>query len=94
MLWNLSVNVLSNQSVYSYSASISGGNEDELEELNSSSSSNMNQLKRWFLSHAQYLNFFSILLLASVSFHHFVCLLALLFNLIIQETKRVGRVMR
>ncbi|KAK1414717.1 hypothetical protein QVD17_30467 [Tagetes erecta] len=56
----------------SRAASISGGKADELEELNSSMgdhngvSSNMHQLKRWFLSHAQYLNFFTILLLASV----------------------------
>nr|GMD75660.1 vacuole membrane protein KMS1 [Ipomoea batatas] len=27
---------------------------------------NLNQIKRWFLSHAQYLNFFTILILASV----------------------------
>ncbi|KAK9048690.1 hypothetical protein SSX86_032344 [Deinandra increscens subsp. villosa] len=56
----------------SRAASISGGKADELEELDSSTgdhngvSSNMRQLKRWFLSHAQYLNFFTILLLASV----------------------------
>ncbi|XP_076894870.1 vacuole membrane protein KMS1-like [Bidens hawaiensis] len=56
----------------SRAASLSGGKADELEEINSSTgdnngvSSNMNKLKRWFLSHAQYLNFFTILLLASV----------------------------
>ncbi|KAJ0581068.1 hypothetical protein HanRHA438_Chr04g0176291 [Helianthus annuus] len=53
----------------SRAASISGGKADELEELNGDNngvSSHMNQLKRWFLSHAQYLNFFTILLLASV----------------------------
>ncbi|KAI3815512.1 hypothetical protein L1987_15183 [Smallanthus sonchifolius] len=56
----------------SRAASISGGKADELEELNSSTGdhngvhSNMDRLKRWFLSHAQYLNFFTILLLASV----------------------------
>ncbi|KAL8257539.1 hypothetical protein R6Q59_029580 [Mikania micrantha] len=56
----------------SRAASISGGKADELEELTSSIgdhngvSSKMDQLKRWFLSHAQYLNFFTILLLASV----------------------------
>ncbi|XP_076881075.1 vacuole membrane protein KMS1-like [Bidens hawaiensis] len=56
----------------SRAASLSGGKADELEELNSSTgdnngvSSNMNKLKQWFLSHAQYLNFFTILLLASV----------------------------
>ncbi|XP_071716836.1 vacuole membrane protein KMS1-like [Rutidosis leptorrhynchoides] len=56
----------------SRAASISGGKADELEEFNTSAggpngrSSNMDKLKRWFLSHAQYLNFFTILLLASV----------------------------
>lgn len=45
-----------------------------MEELDTSSSEDegqiaslLNRLKRWFLSHAQYLNFFTILLLASVS---------------------------
>lgn len=49
----------------SRAASFSGGEGDEIEELDGASS-NTNQLKRWFLSHAQYLNFFTILLLASV----------------------------
>lgn len=46
----------------------------DMEELNTSLSENegriamlLNRSKRWFLSHAQYLNFFTILLLASVS---------------------------
>lgn len=44
-----------------------------MEELDASSESNgflatrLTQMKRWFLSHAQYLNFFTILILASVS---------------------------
>nr|XP_043626434.1 vacuole membrane protein KMS1-like [Erigeron canadensis] len=56
----------------SRAASISGGKSDELEELNSSTrdnnraSSNTDKMKRWILSHAQYLNFFTILLLASI----------------------------
>ncbi|KAJ0647403.1 hypothetical protein HanLR1_Chr15g0561471 [Helianthus annuus] len=45
---------------------------DAAEELDASSSDNhgfasiLNRLKRWFLSHAQYLSFFTILVLASV----------------------------
>lgn len=46
----------------------------DMEELNTSLSENegriatlLNRSKRWFLSQAQYLNFFTILLLASVS---------------------------
>ncbi|PWA62536.1 SNARE associated Golgi protein [Artemisia annua] len=55
----------------SRAASISGAKSDELEEFSNSmgdhngSSSNMDKMKRWFLSHSQYLNFFTILLLAS-----------------------------
>lgn len=51
------------------------GQLEALEELDVSSSENsgviatrLNQIKRWFLSHSQYLNFFTILVLASVSF--------------------------
>ncbi|CAH1449715.1 unnamed protein product [Lactuca virosa] len=56
----------------SRAASISGDKMDVTEELDASSSenngvaSNLNHMKRWFLSHAQYLNFFTILVLASV----------------------------
>ncbi|KAD4179807.1 hypothetical protein E3N88_28398 [Mikania micrantha] len=56
----------------SRAASISGEKIDAAEELDASSSedngvaSNLNHMKRWFLSHAQYLNFFTILVLASV----------------------------
>ncbi|KAK9076894.1 hypothetical protein SSX86_005229 [Deinandra increscens subsp. villosa] len=56
----------------SRAASISGEIIDVAEELDTSSSenngvaSNLNNVKRWFLSHAQYLNFFTILVLASV----------------------------
>ena len=56
-----------------YAASLSGEKMD-LEELDTSLSKDegriatlLNKFKRWFLSHAQYLNFFTILLLASVS---------------------------
>ncbi|GJZ21168.1 hypothetical protein Tco_0558207 [Tanacetum coccineum] len=53
-------------------SSISSGKSDELEEFNNStgdhngSSSNIDNIKRWLLSHSQYLNFFTILLLASM----------------------------
>lgn len=56
----------------SRAASISGDKMDATEEVEASSSedngvaSNLNHMKRWFLSHAQYLNFFTILVLASV----------------------------
>lgn len=56
----------------SRAASISGDKIDAAEELDASSSdnngvsSNLTRMKRWFLSHAQYLNFFTILVLASV----------------------------
>ncbi|KAL3507909.1 hypothetical protein ACH5RR_033291 [Cinchona calisaya] len=57
----------------SRAASMSGGQIDAMEELDATSSENngvlarrLNNLKRWFLSHAQYLNFFTILVLASV----------------------------
>ncbi|KAJ9550516.1 hypothetical protein OSB04_014561 [Centaurea solstitialis] len=56
----------------SRAASLSGDRIDVAEELDASSSeakgvtSNLNQMSRWFLSHAQYLNFFTILVLASV----------------------------
>ncbi|KAK9073885.1 hypothetical protein SSX86_006479 [Deinandra increscens subsp. villosa] len=56
----------------SRAASISGEKIDAAEELDASSAetngvaSNLNHMKRWFLSHAQYLNFFTILVLASV----------------------------
>nr|GEV55329.1 vacuole membrane protein KMS1 [Tanacetum cinerariifolium] len=56
----------------SRAASISGEKIDAAEELDASSSenngvaSNLNHMKRWLLSHAQYLNFFTILVLASV----------------------------
>ncbi|KAI3469557.1 hypothetical protein Pfo_026220 [Paulownia fortunei] len=57
----------------SRAASLSGGTVDAMEELDDSSteddgfiSAQLNKIKRWFLSHAQYLNFFTILILASV----------------------------
>ncbi|KAL8515231.1 hypothetical protein ACS0TY_014082 [Phlomoides rotata] len=56
----------------SRAASLSGGTAT-MEELDASSteddglmSARLNQIKRWFLSHSQYLNFFTILVLASV----------------------------
>ncbi|GER39209.1 vacuole membrane protein [Striga asiatica] len=57
----------------SRAARMSGGTVDAVEELGSSSkeddgfvSAQLVKFKRWFLSHAQYLNFFTILILASV----------------------------
>ncbi|KAL3626259.1 meiotic spindle pole body protein Kms1 [Castilleja foliolosa] len=57
----------------SRAARLSGGTVDAMEELDSSStdddgfvSAQLYKFKRWFLSHAQYLNFFTILVLASV----------------------------
>ncbi|EYU45646.1 hypothetical protein ABFS82_14G016300 [Erythranthe guttata] len=57
----------------SRAASLSGGKVDAMEELDASStedtgflSSRLNRIKRSFLSHAQYLNFFTILVLASI----------------------------
>ncbi|KAL8105124.1 vacuole membrane protein KMS1-like [Apium graveolens] len=56
----------------SRAASLSGGKVDTMEELSASSeddgwiATRLNQFKRWFLSHAQYLNFFTVLVLASV----------------------------
>ncbi|GJX50899.1 hypothetical protein Tco_0277744 [Tanacetum coccineum] len=55
-----------------YFISRAGEKIDAAEELDASSSenngvaSNLNHMKRWLLSHAQYLNFFTILVLASV----------------------------
>ncbi|KAJ0525086.1 hypothetical protein HanHA300_Chr09g0307971 [Helianthus annuus] len=55
-----------------FAASISGEKIDAADELDASSTedngvaSNLNNMKRWLLSHAQYLNFFTILILASV----------------------------
>ncbi|KAG8370188.1 hypothetical protein BUALT_Bualt14G0091200 [Buddleja alternifolia] len=57
----------------SRAARLSGDIVDAVEELDASStehngfiSSRLNQIKRWFLSHAQYLNFFTVLVLASI----------------------------
>ncbi|KAL6581766.1 meiotic spindle pole body protein Kms1 [Orobanche minor] len=57
----------------SRAARVSGGTIDAMEELSSSStgddgfvSARLVKIKHWFLSHAQYLNFFTILVLASV----------------------------
>ncbi|PSS01447.1 Vacuole membrane protein [Actinidia chinensis var. chinensis] len=57
----------------SRAASISGGKLDAMKELdaiskedNGAIATHLNQIKRWFLSHSQYLNFFTILVLASV----------------------------
>ncbi|KAJ4956838.1 hypothetical protein NE237_013621 [Protea cynaroides] len=57
----------------SRAAQASGSRVDAMEDLSSSSADNggvianhLNQIKRWLLSHAQHLNFFTILLLASV----------------------------
>ncbi|KAL8486378.1 hypothetical protein ACS0TY_023173 [Phlomoides rotata] len=57
----------------SRAASLSGSTVNAVEELDASSngntgfiSSRLNQAQRWLLSHAQYLNFFTVLVLASV----------------------------
>nr|GMD95100.1 vacuole membrane protein KMS1-like [Ipomoea batatas] len=55
----------------SRAASISGSSIDDQLDTSSTENdghleTNLNQIKRWFLSHAQYLNFFTILILASV----------------------------
>lgn len=57
----------------SRAARLSGGTVDAVEELDASSAEDtgflsafLTRIKRWFLSHAQYLNFFTILILASV----------------------------
>lgn len=57
----------------SRAASSSGNKYDAMKELDTSSAEEtgaiairLNQIKRWFLSHAQHLNFFTILVLASV----------------------------
>ncbi|KAH6769886.1 SNARE associated Golgi protein family [Perilla frutescens var. hirtella] len=57
----------------SRAATLSGSTVDAVEELDASSaedegflSARLTQIKRWFLSHAQYLNFVTILILASV----------------------------
>ncbi|CAL0319944.1 unnamed protein product [Lupinus luteus] len=52
-------------------ARLSGREVDAVEELDSDDrgimAAQLNKIKRWFLSHAQYLNFLTILVLASVS---------------------------
>ncbi|XP_039066868.1 vacuole membrane protein KMS1-like isoform X2 [Hibiscus syriacus] len=57
----------------SRAASLSGSNFNAMEELDASSSENngviatrLNQIKRWLLSHSKHMNFFTILVLASV----------------------------
>ncbi|XP_042065561.1 vacuole membrane protein KMS1-like isoform X2 [Salvia splendens] len=57
----------------SRAASLSGSTVSAMEELDASStgdegflSSLLSRMKRWFLSHAQYMNFFTILVLASI----------------------------
>ncbi|KAG7026241.1 Vacuole membrane protein KMS1 [Cucurbita argyrosperma subsp. argyrosperma] len=57
----------------SRAARLSGGRSEAMEELDASSretdgliSTYLNRIKRWFLSHAQHLNFLTILLLASI----------------------------
>ncbi|GFY85086.1 SNARE associated Golgi protein family [Actinidia rufa] len=64
----------------SRAASMPGSRLDVMEELDASSSEDngiistrLNQIKRWFLSHSQYLNFFTILVLASTVFIICVC---------------------
>lgn len=59
---------------------MSGSRIDPMEELNANSTEDngviahhLYTFKRWFLSHAQYLNFVTVLMLASVSFGTFFC---------------------
>jgi hypothetical protein len=42
---------------------------DAMDELDSEDKGVLNQIKCWFFSHTQHLNFFTILVLASVSIH-------------------------
>ncbi|XP_073301131.1 vacuole membrane protein KMS1-like isoform X2 [Primulina huaijiensis] len=74
MLWGLGT-ALGELPPYfiSRAASLSGNRVDAMKELDASStedggfiSAQLNQIKHWFLSHAQYLNFVTILILASV----------------------------
>lgn len=55
-----------------YAASLSGGKMEELETCSDDSNGfiakRVNHIKGWLLSHSQYLNFFTILILASVRF--------------------------
>ncbi|OIV92598.1 hypothetical protein TanjilG_17949 [Lupinus angustifolius] len=61
----------------SRAARLSGREVDAMEELDSDDrgimAAQLNQIKRWFLSHAQYLNFLTILVLASTVFIISVC---------------------
>ncbi|KAL4373689.1 hypothetical protein AHAS_Ahas05G0106900 [Arachis hypogaea] len=50
----------------SRAARLSGSRVDAMEELDNEDKGILNQAKRWFLSHAQHLNFVTILVLASV----------------------------
>jgi hypothetical protein len=50
-------------------ARLSGSRMDAMEELDSEDKGVLNQIKCWFFSHTQHLNFFTILVLASVSIH-------------------------
>ncbi|KAK7308834.1 hypothetical protein RJT34_05102 [Clitoria ternatea] len=50
----------------SRAARLSGGRVDAMEELDSEDKGFLNQVKCWLLSHSQHLNFFTILVLASV----------------------------
>lgn len=61
---------------YFFPASISGSRVDGMEDLDASSSEDsgfmatyLNRIKRWLLTHSQHLNFFTVLVLASVSIH-------------------------
>ena len=60
-----------------FPASLSGSRVDGMEELEASPSedsgfmaANLNRVKRWLLTHSQHLNFFTVLVLASVSIMH------------------------
>lgn len=70
--------------VHFFAASISGDRIDAAEELDASPPENngvasvVNRMERWLLGHAQYLNFFTILVLASVSIYAIICCRVLL----------------
>lgn len=52
-----------------HAARMSGSRMDAMEELDSDDKGVLNRIKCWFLSHSQHLNFFTILVLASVSMY-------------------------
>lgn len=71
----------------SFAARLSGNKVGAVEELDAASSKQdgflsfyLKKIKRWLLSHSQHLNFFTILVLASVSVNFSLVALVLLMN--------------